>query len=108
MEVGPNWPPSISVAKALLAADAEEQLELSRNCWECGWQETRVVRIDSIETTTGDAHTIKRAALVDEITAELEAIDSLETLSDALADLRRQRQLEADTAGTTDEHTEKP
>jgi hypothetical protein len=104
MEVGPTLPPSASVVKALLAADAEEQLELSRTCWECGWQETRVVRIDSIETTTGDAHTIERAALIDEITSELEAIDSLDTLEEALAEFR---QLEADTSEVADEHTER-
>lgn len=89
MEVGPDLPPSTSVVKALLATDAEEQLELSRTCWVCGWQETRVVCIESIETTTGNAHTIERATLIDEITSELEAIDSLDTLEEALTDLRR-------------------
>ncbi|WP_042664307.1 hypothetical protein [Haloferax sp. ATB1] len=89
LEVGPDHPPSASLTDALLAADEDECIEVSRNCWNCGWHEERQVRVASIETTEGD-----------EITDELAAIESLATLEDALAEIRRQRRLEPSTADT--------
>lgn len=94
LEVGPDRPPSASVVDAVLAADTDEPIVIDRTCWNCGWQETRHVRVDSIKTTAGDAAAIERARLLDEITEELDGIDRLATLEDVLAAVRRQRRLE--------------
>jgi len=100
LEVGPDHPLSASLTDALLAADEDECIEVSRNCWNCGWHEVRQVCVASIETTEGDETAIERAALLDEITDELAAIECLATLEDALAEVRQQRRLEPSTADT--------
>ncbi|WP_042662376.1 hypothetical protein [Haloferax sp. ATB1] len=87
LEVGLDHPPSASLTDALLAADGDECIEVSRNCWNCGWHEERQVCVASIETTEGDETAIERAALLDEIAA----IECLATLEDALAEVRRPR-----------------
>jgi hypothetical protein len=100
LEVGPDHPPSASLTDALLAANEDECIEVSRNCWNCGWHEERQVCVASIETTEGDETAIERAVLLDELTDELAAIECLATLEDALAEVRRQRRLEPSTADT--------
>lgn len=100
LEVGPDHPPSASLTDALLTADEDECIEVSRNCWNCGWHEERQVCVASIETMEGDETAIKRAALLDEITDELAAIENLATLEDTLAEVRRQQRLEPSTAET--------
>ncbi|MFC4360229.1 hypothetical protein ACFO0N_19960 [Halobium salinum] len=103
MEVGPDQPLSASVTDALLAADEAEQIIVARNCWACGWTEDRSVVIDSIETTEGDTDAIERAVLLDDIMSEATAIDSLATLEDALAEIRRQRRLETAASGSPED-----
>jgi len=100
LKVGPNHPPSASLTNALLAADEDECIEVSRNCWNCGWHEERQVCVASIETTERDEIAIERAALLDEITDELAAIENLATLEDTLTEVRRQRRLEPSTTET--------
>ncbi|WP_255198505.1 hypothetical protein [Halorarius litoreus] len=100
LEVGPDHPLSTSLTDALLAADEDECIEASRNCWNCGWHEERQVCVASIETTEGDETAIERAVLLDEITDELAAIERLATLADALAEVRRQRRLEPSAVDT--------
>ena len=46
---------------------------------------------DALLTAEGDEIGVERAALVDEITDDLAAIDSLETLEDVRAEIRWQR-----------------
>jgi len=102
MEVGPDQPVSASVADALLAAVEDEQILVARNCWTCGWSEDRSVVIDSIETTEGDTDAIERAALIDEITDELEVIESVDTVEETLATIRRHRETDPATTDTDD------
>lgn len=104
LEVGPDHPLSVSLTDAILTAEQDECIEVSRECWDCGWHEERQLRASSIDTTEGDEAAVERAALVDEITDELAAIDSLATLEDALAEIRRQRRLEP-SIDDTDEDT---
>jgi len=104
MEVGPDQPLSASVANVLLAGDEDEQISIARNCWTCGWSEDRLVIIDSIETTEGDAEAVERATLLDDIMREATAIDSPATLEDALAEIRRQRRLETTASDSADDH----
>lgn len=103
LEVGPERPLSESLRDAVLAADADEHLEVTRNCWNCGWHEERQLRVESIDTTAGDETIVKRAALVAEITNELAAIDDVSTLEDALAEIRRQRRLKPQPDETSDD-----
>ena len=103
VEVGPDQPLSASVADVLLAADEDEQIIVARNCWACGWSEERSVVIDSIETTEGDADAVERTALLDDIMREATAIDSLATLEDTLAEIRRQRRLEPTASDSADD-----
>lgn len=103
MEVGPNQPLTASVADALLAADENEQIVVTRNCWACGWSEERSISIDSIETTEGEAHAIERATLIDDIMSEATEIDNLAMLEDALAEVRHLRRLETAVSGSADD-----
>lgn len=104
LEAETAQPHSLSLTEAILAADEDEHVELSRDCWECGWHEERHVRIEAIDTAKGDDAAIRRAALVEEITNELAATDSLNTLEGILAEIRRQCRLE--TTGYIEESTE--
>ena len=94
LEVGPERPIWTSLRDAVLAAEADERLEITRACWDCGWQEVRQVRVESIDTTAGDEAAVERATLLGEIDNELAAIENVATLEDALAEIRRHRQLE--------------
>jgi hypothetical protein len=106
MEVGPDHPISASVTDAVLGADEDEEVIVSRTCWACGWGEDRSVVIEAINTTQGDEATIERARLLDEITDELDAIDTVATLEDALAEIRRQRRLEPSSTDTDEDARE--
>ena len=99
LEVGSERPLSTSLRDAVLTAEADERLKITRACWDCGWQEVRQVRVESIDATAGDEAAVERAALLDEINDELAGIDSVDTLEDALAEIRRHRQLEPHPPG---------
>jgi hypothetical protein len=103
LDLGGDWPLSTTVPEAVLGVDEGASIEITRTCWDCGWQESRLVRIETIDTTAGDDHAAKRAALVDEITNEVGAIEDLTTLRDALAEVRRQRRLETTSTDPDDE-----
>ena len=102
LEVGPERPPSTSLRDAVLAAEPDERLEITRVCWDCGWQEVRQLRIESIDTTAGDEATVQRATLIDEINDELAGIESVDTLEEALATIRRHRDTDPVTTETDD------
>jgi len=102
MEVGPDRPLSASVVDALITANEDEQIEIARTCWECGWHEERLVRIESIETTQGNDGAVERSELIDDITREAEAIESIAMLEHALAEVRRQRRLEPNESRAAD------
>jgi hypothetical protein len=106
LEVGPDRPPSTSLSDAVLDAAEDDCLDVVRTCWDCGWQEERRLRVEAIDTTAGDADAIERAALLEEITDELAAIEDLRTLEDALAEVRRQRRLEPAADDTNDDVTD--
>jgi hypothetical protein len=92
----------MSLSDAVFGADEDERIEVTRDCWDCGWHETRGLRVVAIDTTAGDAAAIERAALIDEITDELAVIDSVETLEETLATIRRQRGTDSATTDTDD------
>jgi predicted nucleic acid-binding Zn-ribbon protein len=102
IEVGAEQPLSTSLRDAVLTAEPDERLEITRACWDCGWQEVRQVRVKSIDTTAGDETAVERAALIDEITDELAAIESVDTLEETLAAIRRQRATDPATTDTDD------
>ena len=102
LEVGREQPLSTSLRDAVLAAEPDERLEITRVCWDCGWQEVRQLRVESIDTTAGDEAAVKRATLIDEINDELAEIDSVDTLEEALATIRRHRDTEPATTDTND------
>ncbi|MFB9823793.1 hypothetical protein [Halobaculum roseum] len=106
LEIGPNRLPSTPLTEVVLDAAADERLDVLRTCWDCGWQEERRLRIEAIDTTAGDADTIERARLLEEITDELAAIEALGTLEDTLAEVRRQRRLEPSAEDTDTDATE--
>ncbi|QRY26023.1 MULTISPECIES: hypothetical protein [Halobacteriales] len=102
IEVGPEQPLSTSLRGAVLAAEADERLEITQACWDCGWQEVRQVRVESIDTTSGDETAVERAALLHEINDEIAGIESVDTLEEALATIRRHRDTEPATTDTDD------
>ena len=101
LEVGPDRPLSTSLSDAVLAAEEDEQIEVTRDCWDCGWHETRALRVASIDTTAGDETAVERAALIDEID-ELGEIDTVDTLEEMLAAIRRQRATDPARTDTDD------
>ena len=101
LEVGPDRPLSTSLSDAVLAAEADEQIEVIRDCWDCGWHETRALRVASIDTTAGDETAVERAALIDEID-ELGEIDTVDTPEEMLAAIRRQRATDPATTDADD------
>ena len=103
LEVGPDRPLSTSLSDAVLAAEEDERIEVTRDCWDCGWHETRALRVASIDTTAGDETAVERAALIDEITDELGDIESVDTLEETLAAIRRHRAADPATTDTDDE-----
>ena len=106
LEVAPDQPLSTSLTDALLTANEDECIDVSRNCWDCGWHELRQIRVESIDTTDGDTVAVKRASLIEEITNELSEIERLATLEDTLAEVRRQQRMEPTTDSTEDGTTE--
>jgi hypothetical protein len=102
LEVGPDRPLSTSLSDAVLAAEEDEQIEVTRDCWDCDWHETRALRVTSIDMTAGDETAIERAALIDEITDELASIGSVDTLEETLAAIREQRETDSATIDTDD------
>ena len=97
LEVGPDQPLSTSLTDVILVADEDECIDVSRNCWDCGWHELRQIRVESIDTTDGDTVAVKRSSLIEEITNELSEIERLATLEDTLAEVRRQQRMEPTT-----------
>jgi hypothetical protein len=106
LEVGPDRPLSTSLSDAVLAAEEDERIEVSRDCWDCGWHEMRQLSIESIDTTAGDETAVERAALIDEITDELAEIDQVATLEEFLTEARRQRRADPVTSDTDGNATE--
>ncbi|EMA03502.1 hypothetical protein SAMN05443574_1237 [Haloarcula vallismortis] len=102
LEVGPEQPLSTSLRDAVLSAEADERLEITRACWDCGWQEVRQVRVESIDTTAGNETAVERAGLIDEINNELAGIESVDTLEEALATIRQHRDTDPSTIDTDD------
>ncbi|WP_255246189.1 hypothetical protein [Halolamina sp. CBA1230] len=51
LEVGPDRPPSTSLSDAVLDATEDEWLDVVQACWDCGWQEERLHRVEAIDTT---------------------------------------------------------
>lgn len=106
LEIEADRPPSTSLTNTLLNAAEDDRIDIVRDCWDCGWQEERRLRVEAIETTAGDVDAIERAALLEEISDELPAIEDLATLEDTLAEVRRQRRLEPSAEDTDKDTTE--
>ena len=102
LKVGPEQPVSTSLRDAILVAEPDERLEITRVCWDCGWQEVRQVRVESIDTTGGDETAVARAGLIDEINDELAGIEDVDTLEEALATIRRHRDTDPATTDMDD------
>lgn len=75
----------------MLTADEDDLLEVTRVCWECGWEETRELCVDEIRVESGDEAVQKRRELLEEVNDELERIESIDALRDALAGVERVR-----------------
>ncbi|MFC7166044.1 hypothetical protein [Halospeciosus flavus] len=90
-EVGPEWPIGTSLADAILDVDVDGRIVLARNCWTCGWSEERVVRVESIDETSGDPDVVERRRLLDTLTDTLEDVEDTETLERLLEDVRARR-----------------
>jgi len=60
LEVGPDRPPSTSLSDAVLDATEDERLDVVQACWDCGWQEEHLHRVEAINTTAGGADAIER------------------------------------------------
>jgi hypothetical protein len=103
LEVGREQPLWALLSDAVLAAEKDEYIEVAQVRWNCGWHGMRRIRVESIDTIAGDEATVKRVALIDEITDELADIDQVATFEGLLAETRRQRGIDpAATDGDND------
>lgn len=102
LDVGPERPLSASPRDAVLAAKEDESIQIIRGLWGLRVAGNVSHTVESIETTERDENVVERAILLDEIIDELAAIDSLATLEDVLAEIRRHRRLEPATGDTED------
>ena len=107
LEVGPKRPLSTSLPDAILVADEDERIEVTWDCWDCGWQEARQIRVESIDTTAGDETAVERAALVDEITDDLVVIEDLATLEEIRTEIRCRRRHDPATTDTGEGSSER-
>lgn len=94
VEPGPDVSPLSRVADAVLKAEQGDALRVARHCWDCGWGETRALELVSIETEPGDMSVQRRRRLIEAVNTELGAIQSTDSLHDALAEVERIRRLE--------------
>lgn len=94
VEPGPDSSPLATVAEAVLNAEEEDTILVARDCWECGWRETRRLQLTAIEVESGDQTVHQRRRLIDEVSAELADIQRIPSLRDALAEIRRVQQME--------------
>lgn len=90
-EIGPEWPMRTSLVDAVLDADVDERVVLSRNCWTCGWSEERLVRIESIDETPGDSDVVERRRLRDTLDDAIRDVEDIETLERLLEDVQARR-----------------
>jgi hypothetical protein len=102
LEVGPDQPLSTSLSDVVLTAEEDDRIKIIRDCWDCGWHETRALRVASIDTTAGDKTAVERAALIDAISDELGTMESVDMLEKTLAAIRRQRETDPATTDTDD------
>ena len=89
----PPHSPFTTLAAAVDRAEKGDVIGQDTTCWECGWSEVRRLRVEQIETETGDQETIERSQIQREIEDVIEDIDSLKALRDALAEVDRVRRL---------------
>lgn len=100
VEPGPDVAPLSRVTDAILKAEREDVIRVSRNCWDCGWGETRALELVSVETEPGDPSVQRCRRLVEAVNTELEAIQSPDSLRDALAEVERIRRSESSNTET--------
>lgn len=102
VELGPDGAPLTSVARAVMDAAEGDAIEVSRDCWTCGWRETRRLQLAAIEVKAGDDTVQRRRQLVDAVHADLAAVQRIESLREALECVRNVRQGEP-ASGETEE-----
>ncbi len=54
LDVRGERPLSTSLSDAVLAADEDKCIEITRDCWDCDWHEARQIRVESIDRAEGD------------------------------------------------------
>lgn len=94
VEPGADSSPLATAADAVLDADERDTILVARDCWECGWRGTRRLKLTAIEVESGDHSVHQRRRLIDGVRAELADIQRIPSLRDALAEIRRVRQME--------------
>lgn len=95
VEPGPDVAPLSRVADAVLKAERGDAIRVSRDCWDCGWGETRALELVSVESEPGDPSVQRRRQLIEAVNTELEAIKTSDSLRDALAEIERIRRSDA-------------
>lgn len=73
VEVGPSG--TGQLVHLVVRADEADSIELVRCCWTCGWQETRVVSVDTVTVDPGDQQVVAREQLLDELIAAASSLD---------------------------------
>ena len=92
---GSDIPPTLSITDAILKLAESEAIGVTRRCWECGWRETRTVKVAAVDVESGDESVVERRRLIEEVTAEVEQIDENASLREVLATTERVRQQES-------------
>lgn len=91
VEPGPAVPPTATVERAVLRAEAGDAVDVTRRCWTCGWEETRELVLDAVSVEPGDDEVVARRRLLDELTAVASAIGTEGSLRELVAAVERIR-----------------
>lgn len=86
--------PTASLTSAVRRADEDEVIGISTWCGDCGWTETRRVRLEEIDTEHGDQDRIEQIRVRNKITNQLDQVQSIESLEDVLTEVKQRAERE--------------
>lgn len=96
VEPGQDVSPTATVEYAVLSVAEGEEIDVTRTCWTCGWEETRRVRLEERRVESGNDAIRQRRELVGLVNDELDRMESVDVLRDALAEVERVRRRASD------------
>ena len=85
-EVGPEQSTRTSLEAAVFSADEGSSVQVVRQCWNCGREETRVITVDEVTLKHGDEKVIEHSRLISQLVASAQSIEDTDKLQSLLDD----------------------